>query len=51
MENSSQWAISESFGPLYQNEVEWSTFDMVTIFHSHVKKVIFTRKAVHLPSF
>ena len=51
MENSSQWAISESFGPLYQNEVEWSAFDMITIFHSHLKKVIFTRTVVHLPSF
>ena len=40
-----------SLGPLYQNEVEWSAFDMITIFHSNVKKVIFTRTVVHFPHF
>ena len=38
-------------GPLYQNEVYCSGFDMKMIFHSHANKLIFTRKVVHLASF
>ena len=32
-------------GPLFQNEVKWSAFDMEIIFHSHANKI------VHLASF
>jgi len=32
-----QQAISESLGPLYQNEVKYSVFDKGIIFHSHAK--------------
>ena len=41
---------SSSHGPLYQNEVKFSAFDMEIIFHFHTNKLIFTRKAVHLAS-
>ena len=44
--------ISKFPGPLYQNEVKCSAFDVGMIFHSHMQvKHIFTRKAVHLASF
>ena len=32
-------------GPLYQNEVRCSTFDMETIFHSHANKTHFHKKS------
>ena len=37
--------------PLYQNEVEYSAFDMEMIFILMLIKLIFTRKVVHLASF
>ena len=37
--------------PLYQNEVEYSAFDMKMIFILMQIKLIFTRKFVHLASF
>ena len=37
--------------PLYQNDVEYSAFDMEMIFFLMQIKVIFTRKVVHLASF
>ena len=37
--------------PLYQNEVEYSAFDMEMIFILMQIKIIFTRKVVHLASF
>ena len=40
-----------SSGPLYQNEVKCSAFDMETTFHSHANKLSFTRKVDHLASF
>ena len=39
------------FRPLYQNEVEYSAFDMEMIFILMQIKLIFTRKVVHLASF
>ena len=38
-------------GPLYQNEVKCSAFDMEMIFILMQVKLIFTRKVVHLASF
>ena len=38
-------------GPLYQNEVKCSAFDMETIFILKQIKLIFTRKVAHLASF
>ena len=38
-------------GPLYQNEVKCSAFDMETIFILKQMKLIFTRKVAHLASF
>ena len=38
-------------GPLYQNEVTCSAFDMELIFLPHAMKTIFTRKVLHLASF
>ena len=38
-------------GPLYQNEVKCSAFDMEMIFPSHANKTHFHRKVVHLASF
>ena len=32
-------------GPLYQNEVRCSTFDMEIIFHSHANKTHFHKKS------
>ena len=40
-----------SSGPLFQNEVKWSAFDMEMTFHSHANKLSFTRKVDHLASF
>ena len=37
--------------PLYQNEVEYSAFDMEMSFILMQIKLIFTRKFVHLASF
>ena len=37
-------------GPLYQNEVKYSAFEMEMIFHSDAK-LIFIRKVVHLGAF
>ena len=37
--------------PLYQNDVEYSAFDMEMIFILMQIKLIFTRKVVHLASF
>ena len=38
-------------GPLYQNEVKCSAFDMEMVFHSHASKTHFHKKGVHLASF
>ena len=38
-------------GPLYQNKVKSSAFDMQMIFHSHANKTHFRKKVVHLASF
>ena len=35
-------------GPLYQNEVKCSTFDMKIIFHSHANKTHFHKKGCAL---
>ena len=43
--------FSSSPGPLYQNEVTCSAFDMELIFLPHAMKTIFTRKVLHLASF
>ena len=40
-----------SSGPLFQNEGRCSAFDMEIIFYSHAKKLLFTRKVLHLASF
>ena len=37
-----------SLGPLYQNEVKCSTFDMEVIFHSHANKTHFHKKGCAL---
>ena len=37
-----------SLGPLYQNEVKCSAFDMEMIFHSHVSKTHFHKKSCAL---
>ena len=41
-------AISEFPGPLFQNEVTCSAFDMKTIFYSHANKTHFHKKACAL---
>ena len=40
-----------SLGPLFQNEVKCSDFDMEMIFHSHQINLIFTREVVHFALF
>ena len=35
-----------TLGPLYENKVKWSAFDMEMIFHSHAKKTHFHKKAL-----
>ena len=37
-----------SLGPLYQNEVNWSAFDMGMIFHSYANKTHFHKKGCAL---
>ena len=37
-------------GPLYQNKVKCSAFDMQMIFHSHANKTHFRKKVVHFES-
>ena len=36
--------VPSSLGPLYQNEVKCSAFDMEMIFHSHANKTHFHKK-------
>ena len=38
-------------GPLYENKVKCSAFDVEMIFHSHANKTHFTKNYVHLDSF
>ena len=40
--------FSSSSGPLYQNEVKYSAFDMEIIFHSHANKTHFHKKGCTL---
>ena len=40
--------LLSSPGPLYQNEVKCSTFDMEMIFHSHANKTHFHKKGCAL---
>ena len=40
--------FSSSPGPLYQNEVKCSAFDMEIIFHSHANKTQFHKKGCAL---
>ena len=40
--------FSSSPGPLYQNDVKGSAFDMEMIFHSHVNKTHFHKKGCAL---
>ena len=44
-------SFPSSPGPLYQNEVKCSAFDMEMFFNLMQVKLIFTRKVVHLASF
>ena len=48
---TSNMSFPSSPGPLYQNEVKCSAFDMEVIFILMQVKLIFTRKVVHLASF
>ena len=48
---TSNRSFPSSPGPLYQNEVKCSTYDMEVIFILKQIKLIFTRKVVHLASF
>ena len=46
--NQSQRPFPSSHGPLYQNEVKCSAFDMEMIFHSHANKTHFHKKVCAL---
>ena len=48
---TSNMSFPSSPGPLYQNEVKCSAFNMEIIFILTQIKLIFTRKVVHLASF
>ena len=37
-----------TLGPLYENKVKWSAFDMEMIFHSNVNKTHFHKKGCAL---
>jgi len=45
------WPFSRSPGPLYQNEVKCSAFDMEMVFHSHANKTHFHNKGCALGLF
>ena len=50
LDNARNRPFPSSAGPLYQNEVKCSAFDKEMIFHSHAKKLIFTKRC-HMASF